>query len=256
MNAIPRLYDIKDAARCLGVAPSTLRYWESQGLVRAGRDGRNDYRKYALHDILEAGEITFYRKLGVPVRDLAGYQAMSMEALDDALGRTEAGIARRIAELKAMQERLARQRALNAAAEELKSSGMKPSEPAVVRLTSVDYNTPTPWALLVDEPWRYAVLVRAEDPSIVYEAVADEPGDEGTLWQREPGDTKRTCRECLLRTTPDLSRSNAVELFDEAARSGLHPQSLVGTYLLTATEVEGGPRWDYYRAWVVGSQPA
>ena len=70
MNATPRYYDIKDAARCLGVAPSTLRYWESQGLVRASRDERNDYRRYALHDVLEAGEIAFYRQLGVPVRDL------------------------------------------------------------------------------------------------------------------------------------------------------------------------------------------
>ena len=30
----PVLYDIKDAARYLGVAPSTLRYWEREGLVR------------------------------------------------------------------------------------------------------------------------------------------------------------------------------------------------------------------------------
>ena len=34
----PVLYDIKDAARYLGVSPSTLRYWEREGLVRAGRN--------------------------------------------------------------------------------------------------------------------------------------------------------------------------------------------------------------------------
>ncbi len=30
-----RRYDIRDAARLLGVAPSTLRYWEDQGIIRA-----------------------------------------------------------------------------------------------------------------------------------------------------------------------------------------------------------------------------
>ena len=67
----PVLYDIKDAARYLGVAPSTLRYWEREGLVRAGRNRGNDYRQYALHDLIDASEIAFYRRLGVPVRELA-----------------------------------------------------------------------------------------------------------------------------------------------------------------------------------------
>ncbi|WP_418830784.1 MerR family transcriptional regulator [Paraeggerthella sp.] len=251
MNATPRYYDIKDAARCLGVAPSTLRYWESQGLVRASRDERNDYRRYALHDVLEAGEIAFYRQLGVPVRDLASYRAMSISALDDALGRTEDSIEQRIAELETMRTRLARQRSLNAVAEELRVSGMRPATPAIERLTSIDYNTSVPWNALIDEPWCYAVLIRAEDPSVVHEAVADEAGSASPLWVRTPSDNERTCRECLLKTTPELDGNNAAELFDAATRSGLHPRALVGTYLVTATEPEDGSRWDYYRSWIV-----
>ena len=52
--AAPRLYDIKDAARYLGIAASTLRYWENEGLVQAGRNEANDYRQYSLHDLIEA----------------------------------------------------------------------------------------------------------------------------------------------------------------------------------------------------------
>ena len=87
----PVLYDIKDAARYLGVAPSTLRYWEREGLVRAGRNRGNDYRQYALHDLIDASEIAFYRRLGVPVRELAGYRTLSARDLDDALDRTAPG---------------------------------------------------------------------------------------------------------------------------------------------------------------------
>ena len=43
-----RLYDIKDAARYLGIASSTLRYWESEGLVQSGRNDANGYRQYSL----------------------------------------------------------------------------------------------------------------------------------------------------------------------------------------------------------------
>ena len=108
-----KLYDIKDAARLIGVAPSTLRYWEREGLVRSLRNRANDYRQYSLHDLIEASEIAFYRQLGVPVKELRGYRGFTASQLDRALGRTEEGIERRIAELEAVRARLAQQRALD-----------------------------------------------------------------------------------------------------------------------------------------------
>lgn len=248
-------YDIKDAARYLGVAPSTLRYWESQGLVQAGRSKANDYRQYSLHDLIEASEIAFYRKLGVPVRELQGYRALSARGLDEALARTEDDVERRIAELEATRTRLARQRALNAQVDELQRAGMRPGAPAIASLSAIDYGAAKPWKLLVEEPWRYGVLIRADEPSKVYESVADaRTGDGQILWRRSEDDGATTCRECLLKVSPtNVDVNNAVPLLAEAARQGLAPQAIVGSYLLTASDDEG--RWDYHRAWVVGKTP-
>lgn len=247
----PRLYDIKDAARYLEVAPSTLRYWESQGLVRARRHQGNDYRQYALHDLIEASEIAFYRKLGVPVKELARYRALSAHDLDQALARTEDDIEGRIAQLEATRARLARQRALNAQAERLGRRGMRPGKPAIERLDAIDYNHAGPWKLLVEEPWRYGVVVHAAYPNEVHEAMVDArvPGE--ALWQRTKNDTTHTCRECLLKVAPSMAASNARELFTEARRQGLEPELVVGSYLLTASDGTG--RWDFHHAWVVGA---
>lgn len=244
------LYDIKDAARYLGVAPSTLRYWESQGLVHAERDRANDYRRYALHDMIEASEIAFYRKLGVPVKELASYPALSTAELDQALARTEDDVARRIAELEATRARLARQRALNARAEKLRRAGMRPGAPAIKSLSAIDYDSSAPWQLLVGEPWRYGVFIEAARPAAVHEAVVDRREAEGAdLWRRTREDGPATCRECLLKVAPSMQESNACALFREASAQGLRPQAIVGSYLLTASDDEG--RWDYHRAWVV-----
>ena len=62
-----RRYDIRDAARLLGVAPSTLRYWEDQGIIRAERDPASRYRKYGLSALVDASEIVLFRSMGVPV---------------------------------------------------------------------------------------------------------------------------------------------------------------------------------------------
>ena len=130
---------------------------------------------------------------------------------------------------------------------------MRPGAPAIARLDAIDYADPALWPLLVDEPWRFAVLVDAADPGTVFEMVADTPTRAGAVWERDaPGAGEG--RECLLLVDPDdPNRSNAPALFAEAARQGLEPRLAVGTHLLTA--VEEGPhaaRWDYYRAWVLG----
>ena len=178
---LPRLYDIKEAARYLGVASSTLRYWESEGLVQAGRGEANGYRQYSLHDLIEASEIAFYRKLGVPVKELRGYRALSARSLDEALARTEDGVEQRIAELEATKARLARQRALNAKAEELRRAGMQPGSPAIGSLSAIDYDAAAPWKLLVEEPWRYGVVVFADKPDEVYESAVDAGAQDGAV---------------------------------------------------------------------------
>ena len=129
-----RLYDIKDAARYLGIASSTLRYWESEGLVQSGRNDANGYRQYSLHDLIEASEIAFYRKLGVPVKELEGYRALSAQDLDAALARTEDDVERRIPEPEATPFRLAPPRAPNAEANRLRRAGRPPGAPAPATL--------------------------------------------------------------------------------------------------------------------------
>lgn len=247
----PRFYDIKDAARYLGVAPSTLRYWESRGLISAGRNAANDYRRYTVHDLIHASEIAFYRKLGVPAKELESYRTLSAKGLDAALALTEANIEQRIAELEAMRARLAQQRALNAAAEQLRHSGMRPARPAIARLSAIDYDALEPWKVLVEEPWRYGVFIDARNPALVHEAVADaRPGKETVLWQRIEAEHNTGCLECLLKVAPSMDASNVDELLDRARASGVEPENVAGTYLLTATDDEG--RWDFYRAWIGG----
>lgn len=244
-----RLYDIKEAAHHLGVAPSTLRYWEQEGLIRGARNPTNDYRRYALHDLIDIGEIAFYRRLGVPVKELRNYRTISLDQLNATLDRTQQEVEQRSAELKDTQAFLERQRALNAQAVELQRAGMKPGTPVPQRLTAIDYDNPELWLLLINQPWRYSVVIEADAPDTVLESLTDLPASETTRWEHKPGD--KPGLECLLCVDPDTDASNAAELFTQAAQHGMQGQRIVASYLLTAAESEGGPRWDYYRAWVL-----
>lgn len=272
----PKKYDIKDAARYLGVAPSTLRYWESEGLVRADRNRDNEYRQYSLHGLIDASEIAFYRKLGVSVKELKYYHELTVEALDEALGRTEQGVRERMAELVAVQERLARQRELNACAERLAENGMQPGYPEAYRFITIDYDDPEDWIAFVHEPWRYGLVISAECPEEVHDAIIhsspvdvdsnsnrdnrtearlddDRRGDcPDVVWSVEDLTPTTLSFECLLRVDPYTNASNVVPLLTEARTRFMEPRMIIGAYLLTAAVETGGHRLDYYRAWVIG----
>lgn len=249
---VTKPYDIKNAAQHLGIAPSTLRYWEREGLVRADRNQENDYRQYSVHDLIDASEIAFYRKLGVSVKELRSYRALSVAALDNTLERTAYNIDQRIIELELMRERLIYQRTLNDRAKTLMEAGMCPSKPAINQLSAIDYDDSRLWHLLVNEPWRYGVIIEASHPETRREAVVDaHPSPTNVIWTHDKNEEASLALECLLLVDPDGDKTNARELFCQAKKNGFEPSCVVGNYLLTASSDEDSLRWDFYHAWIV-----
>lgn len=245
-------FDIREAARCLAVAPSTLRYWEQQGLVEAGRNTSNDYREYSAHNLIDASEIAFYRRLGVPIKELKDYRTLSIEDIDGTLARTEKTIDAHLKELVEMKERLDQQRKLNAIARTREAEPFEPEPLEPIRLAPIDYTDPAIWQILAEEPWRYAVVIYAGTPLTIHEAIEDDEGRfPEALWdRRDNSDFTEQGFRCLLKVDPTSDASNALALFDRVRQQGAIPRGIFGDYLLSAVDEHDGMRWDYYRAWV------
>lgn len=182
-----RRYDIRDAARLLGVAPSTLRYWEDQGIIRAERDPASRYRKYGLSALVDASEIVLFRSMGVPVKDLADYQRCTVGELDALLAETERGIDARLHELEAARAKIDEQRALCACAQELAQAGMRPGEPPFSQLLAVESDEQ--WFSLIFDVDRYAVYIAPGGKAVEAMAVWAEKGrrDAGRSAARRTG---------------------------------------------------------------------
>ena len=269
-----KTYDIAQAARFLGVPASTLRYWEDERLIRSQRDERNGYRRYALHDLMEAGEVAFYRKMGVSVGLLRGYRDFTAAQFDELLHAARISIDERLEELERMRRRVGFQLEMNERAPLLSDGRLRPGLPSMARLVEIDYDSERQWSLLVGDASKYAVLVDAGRPRELVEAVAEDApcaasdgGGHGTgdgdvalpegaqgasdaralLWRIEDAPEGAEWLECLFKCSFERDESNAVDLFDKARAMGLHPLGLVGRYLLTASD---GARWDWYRCWL------
>jgi len=63
-------YRIAEAASLVGVAPTTLRYYEDIGLLAAPARGSNGYRAYDEDDVARLRFVTAVKNLGIPLSDV------------------------------------------------------------------------------------------------------------------------------------------------------------------------------------------
>lgn len=169
---------IKEAARLLDVAPSTLRYWEEIGLIESYRRAGSNYRTYSLHDLFEASSIAFFRKMGVPVKTIAKMRSNSLDQIIETLEGTSEHLAQQIDRLTAIRDQVEVQRVLAQHAHELIDGGVREACPTALRLLT--YNPELVWQreTLLRDSQRYAVLVRADAPDVTVEACMDFVGSE------------------------------------------------------------------------------
>ncbi|WP_138269529.1 MerR family transcriptional regulator, partial [Anaerofustis stercorihominis] len=62
-------YNIGLISKILNIPRSTLRYWESEGLINLKRNKENDYREFDVSSIFEILDIALYRKLNISIKE-------------------------------------------------------------------------------------------------------------------------------------------------------------------------------------------
>lgn len=64
-------YTIKEISELFNIPKSTLRYWESEGLISSIRNDYNNYREYTNENLIKICDIIFYRNLNIPIKQLS-----------------------------------------------------------------------------------------------------------------------------------------------------------------------------------------
>ncbi len=65
-----KTYSLDKISKLFNIPKSTLRYWESENLIKSQRNKNNDYREYTHEDLITICDIMFYRSLNVPIKKL------------------------------------------------------------------------------------------------------------------------------------------------------------------------------------------
>ncbi|MGC4192100.1 MAG: MerR family transcriptional regulator [Thermomicrobiales bacterium] len=87
---------IGEAARRVGVRPSTLRFWESMDVIRVARDPSSSFRQYRAADLDRLAAIKRLRGLGVPWTEIGDALRAPGEVVSVGVDRGEGGLVRDI----------------------------------------------------------------------------------------------------------------------------------------------------------------
>lgn len=58
-------FQVGELSRFFHLSASTLRYWEDQGVITPQKNKNNQYRTYAVSDLMTIPDIIFYKSLGI-----------------------------------------------------------------------------------------------------------------------------------------------------------------------------------------------
>lgn len=245
---------ISEVAKLLHVPQSTLRYYEEEGLVRPARTESSGYRKYSLLSLIELADVMFYRKIGVPVKDIRHLMetpiAETASAVDAALGDT----IERMQELGETLEMLSLYNQRIRKYYLVRSQGSRfVSKPEIEQVYQFGMKDEASLqAYLNDLATSYGVFIENAAQSDAYIDCAAKPVDPEhaePLWRR--GDHDCVYLECLLRTDYCYAQHNDLARHVAYLRSqGKEPGFVVAQYLTYDYSEADQKRYDYYVAWI------
>ena len=72
-------FQIGEIARFFDIPASTFRYWEEKGILHPGKKIENQYREYAIEDLMTISDVIFYKNLGLELKEIRGMDAATPE---------------------------------------------------------------------------------------------------------------------------------------------------------------------------------
>lgn len=239
-------YNIKEVARLLQIPMSTLRYWDDEGVIHTERDSGNNYRIFSMAAVMELSTVSFYRSLGIPVKEVKQMMESDVKIQKSILEEEEEKVEKQIQNMHEQQRRIQQQKFLLEEVERLKACDFCTGIPAFQAAAAFENENKKHWESTMKNPEKFVLVLDVKDSKKVSYAVGtEEETKEQILWKRKE---TAVYAECLLTALNNDERKNDLEKCLEAVKkAGCRPVEAAAQYL---TSEWNGQLLDYYKLWI------
>ena len=76
-------FQIGEIARFFDMPASTFRYWEDKGILHPRKKIENQYREYAIEDLMTISDVIFYKNLGLELRKFVEWMPQRLSSMEN-----------------------------------------------------------------------------------------------------------------------------------------------------------------------------
>jgi len=231
------------------IPSSTLRYWEDQSLIKFSRGKENNYRSPSFQTILDIWDITLYRDLSIPLKEIKLIPSMTIDELESTLTENKKKL---IDELYKLEKTIKKIESKERNIEKIKyfKSNAYYTEKRIFSPIKIlnyfdNYLNKEMTQLYLSDPNEWVIVINTEKSIIDYGIFVSET--DNNIF-REKDSCEKLYLRCLLKVeTDDIHNNNCSELVLNAENLGYKTGSIIGQFLISACEAI---RYDYYDAWI------
>lgn len=241
--------NISTVSETFNIPCSTLRYWESMGLISLDRHD-NNYREYTYSSLLDISDIIYMRKLGIPVKAIKENRDLGLEDNKKLYLHKKAALDEQINSLCNTASMLNETLRLIGELEEVSKhpfAEARPDVPLLIAHTRL-YDQKV-WSKYFSGEYQFAgIRLGAPEHRWIWGWAAQNCGEGEELAWKYEGNDRRFVQFILKISIVDRMRSNLGEAIAYLTSLGHEIGDIIVRYVTVAQDK--GERWDYYKAWI------
>lgn len=236
---------IKDISELLNVPKSTLRYWDSEGLIDLQRNDSNRYREYTRNTLVGLSDLVYYRSLNMPIKEMKRLKEVNPFELKDILNQLGEDINEEINQLLTSKLELENRLQDMETYLQLVQNPYKQEKIDFEKLYSFDYNSPKAWADCINDQYENIIYFEkgSKSPEICMTKTYSK--ESRLLWETKNAKQTYITFPLAVQYGNPLA-SDFTPHFDELSKMGYETKHIFGRYLFSAFDQR---HCDFYKGY-------
>ncbi len=237
-------FSIGEISSLLNIPKSTLRYWESEGLITMPRDNSNNYRKYYPGSVFTISDLAHYRCLRMSLEDMKKLPHMTPGELSGTLTSLDQELDKKLEELYTAKEYIIRKKQHITEYEKLKECQYRQEIPDYDKIYNFSIQDNEAWSVYIRDQYQSILLFHKEQEKLELGLAVPTHNNHPVIWEM---DTKASYVSFVLKVGySNPTRDDFTPHVTYLEQAGYEVSDIFARYLFSACD--DGKYYDYYKA--------
>lgn len=236
-------FSIGEISDLLGIPKSTLRYWESEGLISMPRDSSNNYRKYNPSSVYTISDLAHFRCLRMSLQDMKKLPKMSPEELAASLQTLNQDLDKRLEELYTAKDYINNKLRCISEYKKLINQQYQHETPDYNQIYTFDIEDNAAWAIYMKDQYQSILLYDTRHNTIETGLAVPTTPYHPTIWKRDENAAYLSFVLKVAYSNPSVE--DFMPHIEHLAKTGYKISNIFARYLFSAND---NKYYDYYKA--------